>query len=126
MATINTRNYGIATGRLTKDVVSFDNKDGSAKKVITLALRDSFKGKDGKVGAQYVDFTAFVAAGAKGDVYSMMHEGDLVSVTYELRNDNWTDKNDQKHFNVQLRITGVDLLEPKSVTEARLKARAKK
>lgn len=126
MATINTRNFGTATGRLTKDPVAFTNDNGSKKVVVNLALRDNFKGKDGKTGSQFVDFTAFVSADANGDVYSMMHEGDLVSITYELRNDNYTGKDGQKHFNVQLRITGVDLLEPKSVTEARLKARAEK
>lgn len=126
MATINSRNFGTATGRLVKDPVTFTNGDGSKKIVVNLALRDNFKGKDGETGAQFVDFTAFVPKDAKGDVYSMMHEGDLVSITYELRNDNYVDKAGNQHFDVTLRITGVDLLEPKAVTEARVKARAKK
>lgn len=123
MPTINARNHGFATGRLTKNPTTFENKDGSKKVVVNLALRDSFKGADGETGAQFVDLTGFVPADAKGDVYSMMHEGDLVSVSYELRNDNYVDKAGQRHFDITLRITGVDLLEPKSVTEARLKAR---
>lgn len=125
MATINVRNFGTATGRLTKPVVTFDNKDGSAKKVITLALRDNFKSKDGEVGSQFVDFTAFVAAGANAPVYDMIHEGDLVTITYELRNDNWTDASNNKHFDLQLRVVGVDMLESKATTEARAKERAK-
>ena len=126
MATINQRNHGVATGRLTKDVVTFENKDGSKKHVVTLALRDNFKSKDGEVGSQFCDFTAFVAAGASAPVYDLIHEGDLVSVTYELRNDNWTGSDGVRHFDVQLRITGVDMLESKSTTEARAKQRAKK
>jgi single-stranded DNA-binding protein len=126
MATINTRNHGVATGRLTKDVVTFENKGGSKKHVVTLALRDNFKNKDGEVGAQFVDFTGFVAKDASAPVYDLIHEGDLVTIVYELRNDNWTDENDERHFDVQLRITGIDMLESKATTTARAKGRAKK
>ena len=125
MPTINTRNYGVFTGRLTKDPKVFANSDGSRKVIVTVAARDNFKGKDGSQGSQFVDFTAFVSKDASAPVYDMMHEGDLISLTYELRNDNYTDSKGVQHFDVTLRITGVDLLEPKSVTEARLKARAK-
>ena len=125
MPTINSRNFGTATGRLTKDPVTFNNSDGSKKAIVTLALRDNFKGSDGNVGSQFVDFTGFVAKDTTSSVYDMIHEGDLVSVTFELRNDNWTDKSGQQHFDLVLRVTGVDMLEPKSVTEARLKSRAK-
>lgn len=120
----NTRNFGIATGRLTKDPVTFENGDGSKKIIVNLAIRDNFKGKDGKIGSQFVDFHAFVSAGTSAPVYGMVHEGDLVTITYELRNNNWTDKSDAQHFDIQLRITGIDMLEPKSVTDARLKARS--
>lgn len=126
MATINARNFGTATGRLSKDVTTFTNRDGSKKHVVNLALRNAFKGKDGEVGSQFVDFTAFVAAGANAPVYEMIHKGDLVTITYELRNDNWTDENNKDHFDLQLRIVGLDMLESKATTEARAKERAKK
>lgn len=126
MATINTRNYGVALGRLTKDVVTFENKDGSKKHVVTLAIRNNFKDKNGETSSQFVDFTGFVAAGTSAPVYDLIHEGDLVSVTYELRNDNWTGADGAKHFDLQLRIVGVDMLESKATTDARAKERAKK
>lgn len=120
MPTINARNHGIATGRLTKDPVTFENRDGSHKVIVNLALRDNFKQQDGSTGSQFVDFTGYVPKDTKSSVYDMIHKGDLVSVTYELRNDNWTDKSGAQHFDLVLRVTGVDMLEPKSTREARL------
>lgn len=123
MALINPRNFGVTTGRLTKDPVVFENNDGSRKYIMNVAIRDNFRsGDDGSYGSQFMDFTGFVPKDASSAIYDTAKKGDLVTVSYELRNDNWTDKGGQQHFDVTLRVTGVDLLEPKSTREARQNA----
>lgn len=125
MASVNPRNTGTATGRLTKDPVVFENRDGSRKVVLSVAMRNNYKDADGEVGSQFADFTGFVAKDAKAAVYEMVHSGDLVTVSYELRNDNWTDGQGERHFDLTLRITGIDMLESKATTKARLEERNK-
>ena len=120
MAIVNPRNFGFATGRLTKDPKTFENKDGSKKIIVSLAMRN-LNTKNNE--SAFVDFTGFVPKETKVPVYDMIHEGDLVMITYDLRNNNYTLADGTKHFEVQMRISNIDILEPKSVTDARLAAR---
>lgn len=123
MAVINPLNSGIAIGRLAKDPVVFTNKDGSKKVVVSLALRNNYKDADGNTSSQFIDFEGFVASGASAPVFDMVHSGDLVSLMYELRNDNWTDKSGIQHYDVQLRINDVRMLESKETTSGRRASR---
>ena len=111
---MNIRNAGIAQGRLVKDPVLFENSDGSKKVFVTLALRDNFKNAEGEYASQFIQFEGWVSAEAKGNgVYDFMKKGDMVALQYTVISNQWTDKNDVKHYEQNLRIQSVDLMEPK-------------
>lgn len=115
----NPRNFGFATGRLTKDPVVFDNQDGSKKVIVTLALTNNFKNKDGETEAQFIDFQAFIGKGASMGGYGLIGKGDLIEVIYELRNNNWTGKDGVAHYDIVMHVTDMTMLESKAVTSAR-------
>lgn len=115
----NLRNSGRVIGRLTKDPVVFVNKDGSRKIMLTVAARDNFKAKDGSTGTQFVPVEAFVPAGKKGNgVYDYMAKGHMIGIEYEVRNNNYKDKNGKDHYEISLLVQAVDLMEPKKTNTA--------
>lgn len=117
---MNLRNYGISEGRLAADPVYFDNKDGSKKVKVKLAVRDNFKGADGKYGTQFLQFDGFVRKDAQGNgVFDSMHKGDKVAIRYELRANTYKDKNGEDVYAQVALIQEVDLKESKSVTDGR-------
>ena len=125
---MNIRNNFQLVGRLTQDPQVFDNQDGSKKVRIILAAKDNFQGKDGTYGSQFIPCEGFVTkeSVAKNGigVYANMHKRDMVGVTGQIQNNNYKDKDGVDHFDITLHIETRDLLEPKSITDARLGARA--
>ena len=125
---MNLRNNFQLIGRLTQDPQVFDNADGSKKVRLILAAKDNFVSKDGNYGSQFIPCEGFVTkenvAKTGIGVYANMHKGDMIGVTGQIQNNNYTDKDGVEHFELSLHIETRDLLEPKSVTDARLGARA--
>ena len=121
MATINMDNFGMAHGRLTSNPTYFDNKDGSKNVFVTVAVANNYKtGKERK--SQFIRLKGFIPAEGKGNgVYDYMHEGDLVSISFEVRTNNYEDKAGNKVYSQDLAITGVQLKETKKAQEARAK-----
>lgn len=117
----NLRNYGMVTGRLTRDVAAFTNKDGSRKIMVNVAVQNNYTNKEGKKDSQYVALEGFIRADKQGNgVFDHMHRGDLVSIGFSVRSNNYVDKTTNKTVYSQvLFIENVDLLESKSVTDAR-------
>lgn len=121
---MNLRNYGIAEGRLVDDPKFFKNNDGSQKVKVKIGARNNYKEKDGSYGTQFVSFDGFVRKDANGTgVYGSMHKGDLVAIRYEVRNNNYQDKDGNMVYDQVLLIQEVDLKESKSTTEARASKR---
>lgn len=125
---MNTRNYFQVIGRLTEDVKVFDNKDGSKKIRFTVAARDNFARKDGERSSQFIPVEVFrnadsVAKTGLG-LYANVHKGDLVCVSGNIANNNYTDKDGNKHYDLVLQVASCDMLEPKSVTDMRQISRA--
>ena len=121
---MNQRNFGIAEGRLTKDVVIFPNSDGSKKAMVTVAVQDNFAGKDGKKDSQFINLEAFIPAGKDSNgVYDLMHTGDLVGLEYTVRTNNY-EKDGEMQYGQVLLIQNVDLKESKAVTDARMAGKA--
>lgn len=119
MPNVNPNNTATAIGRLTKDVVFFDNKDGSKKVIMNVAVPNNFKSKDGTYGAQFLDFVDFIPAGATGTgVYAMVGKGDRVAIEYSIRNNNYTDAQGEKHYELQLRVDAVTMLDSKAERDA--------
>lgn len=121
MATINMDNYGMAHGRLTSNPTYFINKDGSKNVFVTVAVANNYKtGKERK--SQFIRVKGYISADAKTNgVYDYMHEGDLVSISYEVRTNNYEDKEGKMVYSQDLSITGVQLKETKKAQEARAK-----
>lgn len=118
---MNLRNYGIAEGRLTADPTIFDNKDGSKKVKVKLAVRDNYKNAQNEYGTEFLQFDGFIKKDATGlGVYGSMHKGDLVAVRYEMRSNNYKDpKTGEDVYGQVCLIQEVDLKESKTVTDAR-------
>ena len=57
----NMRDFGIVTGRLTRDPDFHDNRDGSRKVRFTVAAQNHFTDKDGKRGSQFIPLEAFLS-----------------------------------------------------------------
>lgn len=124
---MNTRNFGIVTGRLAQDPVVFDNKDGSKKVKVKLAVADNFKsGPDQVKQTRFVELDGFVNAenAKKGlGVYGMMHQGDMVSLQYTLQPNSY-EKGGETVYVTNLLIQQVDLLESRATTQARAAKKA--
>lgn len=123
----NTRNYGVYTGRLTRNPVIFKNSDGSRAVTVNLAVTNNYSNKDGKKDTQFLQFKGFIRADKPNNgVYDCMHEGDLISIGASLRSEKWKDKKTQEdQYNQVAFIEDVDLLESKTVTENRKQNKAK-
>jgi len=121
----NIRNYGMVTGRLTKDPDIRVNADGSRKVRFTVAVQDSFTDKDGKRGSQFLPLEAFITADRNGNgAYDYVNEGDLVSCSYTVNNNNYTDRNGQKVYGLTLLVSEIALLESRAAKEARRAAKS--
>ena len=121
----NIRNYGVVTGRLTKDPDIRINSDGSRKVRFTVAVQDSYTSKDGKRGSQFIPLEAFLTASQQTNgAYDYVEEGDLVSCSYTVNNNNYTDRNGQKVYGLALLVGEIALLESKASKKARQEAKA--
>lgn len=116
---MNLNNYGVATGRLTADPIFFTNKDGSRRCRFTIATANAYKSTDGTRGAQFVPIESFIPADNQSSIYDMLSKGMLVTAQYEIRNNNYTDKQGEPHYDIILQADAVRIQESKSVTEAR-------
>lgn len=123
---MNTRNYAIAEGRLTKNVAIRTNSDGSRKAMFTLAVQRNYVNKDGKRASDFLPMEGFIPASKENNgVYDCMHEGDLVSVLYTVRSD-WYEKDGENVFKTTLQVEQIELRESKKITEARAEKKAAK
>ena len=120
----NLTNYGICVGRLTDDVRLFNNSDGSQNARLTVACSNNYKDAEGNATAEFLPLRAFIPADkTDANVYQRMHKGDLCMFSYTVKNNNY-EKDGKTVYEIVLQIDSVKLLEGKSVTDARLAARA--
>ena len=125
MYTMNSNNFGLARGRLTRNPAVFTNKDGSRKVKFTLALHDNYIGKDGKRGCQFITFEDFLRADKPDNgVFDYIHEGDLVSVRYTMKTNTYKDKNNATVYSQVLAAQEVQIEETRRVIEARMARKA--
>lgn len=120
----NLRNQGMVIGRLARDPMVYNNRGGSRKILLTVAAQDNYVDKDGKRQSQFVSLEAFVRANQRGNgVYDCVQQGDLISCSYSVRNNTYTDKNGETVYGQVLLVDEVALLESKAAKEARLAAK---
>ena len=115
---MNQRNFGVVEGRLVRNPVFKDNKDGSRKALLTVAARQNFA-KENIVGSDFIQLQAYIAAGKTNTVYDIMQQGDLVGLEYTVRSNAYTDDNGTEHYTQALNVQSVDLKETKSQAAAR-------
>ena len=122
---INMRNCGFAEGRLVRDPVAFENKDGSRKIKLTVAVADNYRSKDGSgksvKNSQYIQFDAFVPAGkaAGKTVYDLMHKGDMIGIQYSVQTQAYAGADGETVYAQILKVETVDLKETRAATSAR-------
>lgn len=124
MARINTRNTGTAIGRLASDPRFFNNKDGSRTVRFTVLVDQDYVNANGERGTDAVPVERFIPADRSNGVFDMVHQGDLVQVSYRATTDSYVDRNGERHYVTKLIIADVQMLESRKVTTARLAKRA--
>lgn len=124
MARINTRNAGTAIGRLASDPRFFDNKDGSRTVRFTVLVDQDYVNANGERGVDAVPVERFIPADRGNGVFDMVHQGDLVQVSYRATTDSYVDRNGERRYVTKLIVADVQMLESRKVTTARLAKRA--
>lgn len=123
MARINTRNHGIAIGRLAADPRFFANSDGSRTVRFTVLVDQDFTDRNGERGTDAVPVERFIPADRPNSVFDMIHKGDLVEVAYRTTTDSYMDRAGEQHFVTKLIVADVQMLESRKVTTERLAKR---
>lgn len=93
---LNLNNFGIVSGRLTKDPQVFQNADGSQKVCITVAARRNYVPKDGAADVDYIDCEVFVPAGDVLKVLNYLEKGTAVTIAYTQMKVFYEDKTGKK------------------------------
>lgn len=100
-------NKVILMGRLTRDceVRYSQGAEPVAVNRFSVAVNRKFK----KEGEPDADFFNCIAFGKQGEVISQyFKKGNLINIVGELRNNNWTDKDGKKHYDIQVNVTEFD------------------
>ena len=124
MARINPRNNGTAIGRLASDPRFFDNKDGSRTVRFTVLVDQDFVSANGERGTDAVPVERFIPTDRGNGVFDMIHQGDLVQVSYRTTTDTYVDRNGERRYVTKLIVADVQMLESRKVTTERLAKRA--
>lgn len=124
MARTNPRNNGIAIGRLAYDPRFFENKDGSRTLRLTVLVDQDFTDRNGERGTDAVPVERFIPSDRGNGVFDMVHQGDLVQVSYRTTVDSYVDRDGNHRYVTKLIVADVQMLESRKVTNERLARRA--
>lgn len=112
---MNMQNFGILDGRLAKDPVVFNNKDGSRKIMVTIAVPRNYKNKDGKRDTDFIQAEQYMRADKVGNgAWDILKKGDSVSVEYTVRQNNYTDAKGETHYGQSLVIEQTNIRSTKN------------
>lgn len=111
----NPNNNGTAIGRLARDPQIFTNGDGSRTVYVTVAAQNNFISRDGSRHAEFIPLEVFIPADRGNGVYDLIHQGDLVAVSYSVRVTEY-----EGAYTTRLTIDSLQMLEGKGTTSARL------
>lgn len=123
MARINPKNFGVAIGRLASDPRFFNNRDGSRTVRFTVLVDQDFVSAGGERGTDAVSVERFIPNDRGNGVFDMIHQGDLVEVSYRVTTDSYVDRNDERRYVTKLIVSDVQMLESRKVTTERLAKR---
>lgn len=116
---MNLSNYGMCEGRVTKKPVAMDNKDGSKKVFVTLAVQDNFaSGKDKEKKTQFLNLEGFVPKDRQSSVYEKLEVGDKVAIQYRVETPSY-EKDGQTIYKTALVIENIQFKESMAEKTAR-------
>lgn len=116
---MNLNNFGIGEGRVTKKPVAMDNKDGSKKVFVTVAVQDNFaSGADKERKTQFINFEGFVPKDKKSSVYDKLEVGDKIAVQYRIDTPSY-EKDGEKVYRTVLVIENIQFKESMAEKTAR-------
>lgn len=109
-------NMVILMGRLTRDPeIRYGQQSGTAVARYTLAVDRRFK-KDGDEAT--ADFFNLVSFGKQGEfVEKYLHKGTKIVVVGEMRNNNYTNRDGQKVYGIDIVTSSVEFAESRAASE---------
>lgn len=124
----NPNNFGHATVRLAAAPVAFDNSNGSKNIKFSGYMDNNFKSRDGSWGSQKVPFETYLpeTTDAAKTPFAAMREGDIVNISYHLKDGSYQDKNTGQmvYAGPKAIVDDVWFVEPKSARDARAATKA--
>lgn len=106
-------NNVVMMGRLTRDPeVRYGNNTSIAK--FSLAVDRRFK-RDNQPTADFFNCTAFGKTGEFVEKY--LKKGTKIAICGELQNNNWTDKDGNKRYDMQIIVNQVEFAESKAAAQ---------
>ena len=116
---LNMSNFGMCEGRITKTPVMMENKDGSKKAFVTLAVQDNFaSGTDKERKTQFINLEGFVPKDRKSSVYEKLEVGDKVAIQYRVETPSY-EKDGEKIYKTALVIENIQFKESMAEKTAR-------
>ena len=108
-------NLFIGMGRLVRDADIRYTQDGKAVAGFSIAVDRRFK-REGQPDADFFNCTAF---GKLAEfVEKWTHKGTKVVISGELQNNNYTNKEGQTVYNVQIIVNSIEFAESKKAAES--------
>ena len=114
------KNLGTLIGRLADKPTVNENKDGSRKVYVTVAVEADYKDKNtGKRPVRFIQTEGFIPASKESNgVYDHMRKGDLVAIAFSVLPNSY-EKDGKPVYTQKLIIEGVDLLQSAKHEEAK-------
>ena len=99
----NPNNYAILRGTLVRDPKLYEYKNGNKSVSMKIAVKNSWKNRDGEYGTQYIPVRASVDASVTDNKnpFLKVKEGDFVTMEISLRNKVIDGKDGKNHYEVE-------------------------
>ena len=109
-------NKTILTGRLTRDIEIRTTANGKKMGAFTVAVNRIFK-QDGQPEADFFNCKAF---GKTAETLQKLNvaKGTKLLLDCEARNNNWTDKDGKKHYDIDFIVNTFEFCESKKTSNA--------
>lgn len=114
-------NYSLMIGRLTTDAEIKKTSDDKAVARFTIAVQRSFK-KEGEPDADFFKVVAFGKLAGRIEKLALK-KGTKLAIESEVRNNNYTDKDGNKHYETQLYLQEFEFCEKKQDTDRKEQSR---
>lgn len=119
---MNLNNYSVLKGNLARDPeVKVNEKDGSRRVLVTVAVNRNYKDKTGNYPVDYISCEGYFNSKIKGNgIFDRVVKGSRVEILGELRSAMWTDEAGTKHYKQLLFMNQATYGESKAVTDSRI------